>query len=179
MKFKLNDEVKIKTLDEMINSKDLVVSENDLYVNEASRYFIFKDFPFFGLEGKIVNIDHNDDSCPYYISGPNGQLWAGEFMLTTIDGKIPVNDKKPANNEPKVYINKFNNKPFGRLFIKLINIDNRIAEFSSTAFSRLKKHELQYIARILIGKGCPNIDLNSPIAELSSYCYNQTRLLNV
>ena len=178
MKFKLNDQVKIKTLDEMIKSNDLVVSENDLYVNEASRYFLFKDFPFFGLEGTIVKIDHEDNSCPYYISGPDGQLWAGEFMLTTIDGKIP-NDEKPVNNEPKVYINKFNNKPFGRLFVKLINIDNRIAEFSSTAFSRLKKHELQYIARILIGRGCPNIDLNSPVAELSSYCYNQTRLLNV
>ena len=122
MKFKLNDQVKIKTLDEMIKSNDLVVSENDLYVNEASRYFLFKDFPFFGLEGTIVKIDYEDNSCPYYISGPDGQLWAGEFMLTTIEGKIPVNDEKPVNDEPKVYINKFNNKPFGRLFVKLINI---------------------------------------------------------
>ena len=179
MKFKLNDQVKIKTLDEMIKSKDLVVSENDLYVNEASRYFLFKDFPFFASEGTILKVDPEDNSCTYYISGPDGQLWAGEFMLTTIEGEIPVNDEKPVNDEPKVYINKFNNKPFGRLFVKLINIDNKIAEFSSTAFSRLKKHELQYIARILIGRGCANTDLNSPVAELSSYCCNQTRLLNV
>jgi hypothetical protein len=35
MKFKVNDEVKIKTLDEMIKSKDLVVSENDLYIGQS------------------------------------------------------------------------------------------------------------------------------------------------
>lgn len=180
MKFKLNEKVKIKSLDEMINSGDLVMQRDEnLYVNEDSNYYIFKDFPFFGLEGIITKIDDNDDSCPYYISNGKDSLWACDFMLTAIDAQIPMNNAIPVDAKPKVYINKFNNKPFGKLFIKLINLDNKIAEFSSTAFSRLKKHELQYIARLLMKKDCPFIDINSPVAELSSYCYNQTRLLNV
>ena len=181
MKFKLNDKVKIKSLDEMLNSGDLVKSDANLYINEESRYYIFADFPFFGLEGTITKIDDNDDSCPYYISNGKDSLWACDFMLSAIEVQIPMNNEIPipVENKPKVYINKFNNKPFGRLFIKLINLDNKIAEFSSTAFSRLKKHELQYIARLLMKQNCPFIDITSPVAELSSYCYNQTRLLNV
>lgn len=180
MKFKLNAKVKIKSLDEMLNSGDLVVQQDkNLYVNENSRYYIFKDFPFFGLEGTITKIDDNDESCPYYVSNGKDSLWACDFMLTALEVQIPMNNEIPVDVKPKVYINKFNNKPFGRLFVKLINLDNKIAEFSSTAFSRLKKHELQYIARLLMKQNCPVIDINSPVAELSSYCYNQTRLLNV
>ena len=179
MKFKLNEKVKIKSLDEMINDGTLKIEENDLYVNEESRYYIFKDFPFFGLEGTITKIDNNDDSCPYYISNGKDSLWACDFMLSAIEVQIPMDNAIPVDIKPKVYINKFNNKSFGKLFIKLINLDNKIAEFSSTAFSRLKKHELQYIARLLMKQNCPFIDINSPVAELSSYCYNQTRLLNV
>ena len=179
MKFKLNEKVKIKSLDEMLNSGDLVKQDDNLYVNEKSRYFIFKDFPFFSLEGTITKIDNNDDSCPYYISNGKDSLWACDFMLTALEVQIPMNNAIPVNDKPNVYINKFNNKPFGKLFIKLINLDNKIAEFSSTAFSRLKKHELQYIARLLMKQNCPFIDINSSVAELSSYCYNQTRLLNV
>lgn len=179
MKFKLNEKVKIKALDEMINSGDLVETVDEVYVNDNSRYYIFKDFPFFGLEGTIIRIDNDDDSCPYYISNGKDSLWACDFMLTTLEVQIPMNNEIPVDVKPKVYINKFNNKPFGKLFIKLINLDNKIAEFSSTAFSRLKKHELRYIARLLMKHDCPFIDINSPVAELSSYCYNQTRLLNV
>lgn len=179
MKFKLNEKVKIKSLDEMLKSGDLVKQDANLYVNEESRYYIFADFPFFGLEGTITNIDNGDDSCPYYISNGKDSLWACDFMLTALEVQVPKNKVIPIDDKPKVYINKFNNKPFGKLFIKLINLDNKIAEFSSTAFSRLKKHELQYIARLLMKQNCPFIDINSPVAELSSYCYNQTRLLNV
>lgn len=47
---------------------------------------------------------------------------------------IPVED----NIDQKVYINKFNNKPFGKVFLKLIALDKKVAEFSATQFSKLK-----------------------------------------
>ena len=83
---------------------------------------------------------------------------------------IPVED----NIDQKVYINKFNNKPFGKVFLKLIALDKKVAEFSATQFSKLKKHELQYIAKLLQDHGAEFADYNKLTQkELAVYCYNK------
>lgn len=179
MLFEKNDEVIIKSLKELQEAGLLETIDRNgvtIYKNNADNYLLYSNFPFFGEKTTVLGIDEKDNSIPYWLSCG---IWAPEWML-----KYAVEPKKenpvvivaePA--KPKVWINKFNGKPFGRLFVKLIVIDEKIADFSSTGFSKLRKHELQYIARLLMSKGCPDIDINTNVDELSSYCYNQTRLL--
>lgn len=177
--FKINAKVIVKTIDELIN-EHILVSKDNYYVHEATRFILFNDFPYFGELTTIKSIDENDDNIPYFLG--NG-IWAPEWLIKDAEPKKVevkvevVDEKEPA--EPKVWINKFNNKPFGDLFVKLINLDNKIATFSSTAFSRLKKHELQYIARLLMDHGCPAINLQSTVKDLGTYCYNNTKTLHV
>lgn len=179
MKFEVKDVVIIKTLNELIDEK--LVSEHNgmegVYSCNDHSFHIFDNFPFFGKESEIVNIDDNDESIPYFLSCG---VWAPEWMLKSTKEKDEpkVIERKPEDNVAMIWINKFNQKPFGKLFVKLINLDPKIAEFSSTAFGRLRKHELQYIARLLMNNNAPFIDVDAPVGELSSYCYNQTKLLN-
>lgn len=178
MLFKKNDEVIIKSLDELKKAGLLEAIDRNgvtIYKNNDTNYLLYDNFPFFGTEAKVLGIDNKDNSIPYWLSCG---IWAPEWMLKyAVEPEKEEPIVKDAPIEPKVFINKFNGKPFGKLFLKLIAIDPKIAEFSSTIFSRLRKHELQYIARLLISKGCPDIDTNSHVEELVSYCYNQTKLL--
>lgn len=177
MKLNVKDVVVIKTLQELIDEK-LIHAHNDMegvYSDDNNSFHIFDNFPFFGKETTISTIDENDDSIPYFLSCG---IWAPEWMLRCEKEYENPEIVNEPNNKPKVWLNKFNNKPFGKLFVKLINIDPKVAEFSSTAFGRLRKHELQYIARLLMNNNAPAIDINAPVGDLASYCYNQTKLLN-
>lgn len=90
-----------------------------------------------------------------------------------------INDFNKEVAKPKVYINKYNNKPFGKLFLKLIELDEKIAEFSSTSFSHLKKHELIYIATLLTKNENDKakwVFLNQK--DLAQYCFIETVNLN-
>lgn len=171
---KIKTKVIIKTKDELLN-EGLIVSQGDgLFMNENDRFMFFADYPYFGQTTTIKYVDEHDKNVPYYLSC---NCWAPEWLIKLDEPEVKV--EKVVDNKPKVYINKFNNKPFGALFIKLINIDEKIATFSSTAFSRLKKHELQYIARLLMNQGCEAININATVPELSTYCYTNTKTLNV
>lgn len=183
--FKKGDVVIIKGLDELLKQGLLKKAENmpNVYHNEDLSYVVFDDFPYFGSETIIEDIDKKDKDIPYFLSVG---IWVPGFMIVPkVEPEDEPKDKpieevknvdKPKNEEkPKVYINKFNNKPFGKLFCKLITLDEKIAEFSSTAFSKLKKHELQYIAKLLQDHGAEYIDYNKATQrELATYCYLQT-----
>ena len=144
------------------------------------------------MECTIDSIDSEDPEIPSFLSIG---IWVPEFMIekkpepkpqkkaepeVKIDAEMMIKDdeKAEAPQEPKVYINQFNGKPFGNLFLKLINIDPKVAEFSNTSFSRLKKHELLYIAKILKDRNVLLEDYQALTQkELAVLCYNATKEL--
>lgn len=174
--FKLGDKVVVKDLDVLIKDNDLIQDPNfeEVYCNKDKDFIIFKDFAFFNNSATIDQIDDNDPNIPYFLSLG---IWVPEFMIKLKEE--PKKEIKVANEiqlakapNEKVWINNYTQKPFGKLFIKLINIDPKIAEFSNTAFSKLKKHELQYIAKLLQDHGHKVVDYNKLTQkELASYCY--------
>lgn len=168
--FKVGDVVIIKNLDVLVKNGDLKKAEDlgDVYYNQDNKFVVFPDFNYYGTKCTVDEVDIKDADIPYFLSVG---IWVPEFMIEL--KKVAV-EAEPA----KVWINKFNNKPFGSLFVKLINIDPKVAEFSNTYFSKLKKHELQYIAKILIDNGRKVVDYNKLTQkELSAYCYAEALAL--
>lgn len=195
--FKVGDVVIIKELDVLVENGDLKKAGDlgDVYCNRDKKFVVFPDFNYYGTECTVDEVDTKDADIPYFLSVG---IWVPEFMIEIkeaakepavgVDMDLIVNadqikfaaDPNPAVEveAAKVWINKFNNKPFGSLFVKLINIDPKVAEFSATSFSKLKKHELQYIAKILIDNGRKAVDYNKLTQkELSAYCYAETLAL--
>lgn len=157
--FEQGDKVIIKNLDCLL--KDNLLKEapdlEGVYCNKDMKYVLFSDFPYFGNVAVIEDVDKNDPDIPYFLSIG---IWVPEFMIIPYDEVVPIN--------------KFNNKPFGKVFLKLIALDKKVAEFSATQFSRLKKHELQYIAKLLQDHGAEFADYNKLTQkELAVYCYNK------
>lgn len=186
--FKVGDVVIIKKLEALVANGDLKKAEDlgDVYCNRDKKFVVFPDFNYYDTECTVDEVDTKDADIPYFLSVG---IWVPEFMIEVkepakepaeihpIDAfEVAVDPNPEMEEEPaKVWINKFNNKPFGALFIKLINIDPKVAEFSATSFSKLKKHELQYIAKILIDNGRKVVDYNKLTQkELSVYCYTET-----
>ena len=137
MLFKVEDKVVVKDLDTLLKSNDLKKVNNldGVYWNADTNFVVFENFNFYGSKCVIQEIDEDDNDMPYFLSTG---IWVPEFMIQSVGDKKPKVDQ---DVEPvKVYINKFNNKPFGKLFVKLIKLDEKVAEFSSTSFSKLKKH---------------------------------------
>ena len=171
--FEQGDKVIIKNLDCLL--KDNLLKEapdlEGVYCNKDMKYVLFSDFPYFGN----VAVIKNDPDIPYFLSIG---IWVPEFMIIPYDEVVPNPEPKAIpvedNIDQKVYINKFNNKPFGKVFLKLIALDKKVAEFSVTQFSKLKKHELQYIAKLLQDHGAEFADYNKLTQkELAVYCYNK------
>lgn len=176
--FTTGDVVIVKDLKTLLDegSVELADGFKDIYVSADKTYAIFSDFNFFGNVCVIDEIDSNDKSIPYFLSIG---IWVPEFMIIekpkeedkqkpekpkekrdeVVDADLAnivamdVKQEEVAEEKPKVYINQFNGKPFGKLFLKLIELDPKIAEFSNTTFSKLKKHELLYIANLLHNNG--------------------------
>ncbi|MEG1495447.1 MAG: hypothetical protein RRZ84_07800 [Romboutsia sp.] len=185
--FKKNDVVIVKSLKTLLEENVLCIAEDlgNVYCNKDKKYVLFPDFQFFDKECIITDVDTNDADIPYFLSVG---IWVPEFMITSKVAPNPLrnlveeiligidpNKVIIEENKDVIYINKFNNKPFGKLFIKLIKLDKKIAEFSSTSFSKLKKHELQYIAKTLQDNGRQIIDYNKLTQKkLSTYCYIET-----
>lgn len=182
----IGTQVKIKSLDQLLKEK-LLVKDGDIFVNNEDSFILLDNFKFFAAETTIEGVDE-DDSIPYFLG--NG-IWAPEWLIMPIMPE-PEPEPKDENNEmevveavakpnaPKVYINRFTGKPFGKLMLKLIALDEKIAEFSSTRFSRLRRHELVYIANILLDHGADDAAIDvMTVKELSTYCYEQTLNLNV
>lgn len=166
--FEQGDKVIIKNLDCLL--KDNLLKEapdlEGVYCNKDMKYVLFSD---------IEDVDKNDPDIPYFLSIG---IWVPEFMIIPYDEVVPNPEPKAIpvedNIDQKVYINKFNNKPFGKVFLKLIALDKKVAEFSATQFSKLKKHELQYIAKLLQDHGAEFADYNKLTQkELAVYCYNK------
>lgn len=192
--FNVKDVVLVKDLKTLLNENavELVEDLGDVYVNKEINYAIFPGFSFFGMECTIDSIDSEDPEIPYFLSIG---IWVPEFMIEKkpepelqkkevgpviyLDEEPIKDDKKAeAQQEQKVYINQFNGKPFGNLFLKLINIDPKVAEFSNTSFSRLKKHELLYIAKILKDRNVLLEDYQALTQkELAVLCFNATKEL--
>jgi hypothetical protein len=175
--FEQGDKVIIKNLDCLL--KDNLLKEapdlEGVYCNKDMKYVLFSDFPYFGNVAVIEDVDKNDPDIPYFLSIG---IWVPEFMIISYDEVVPNPEPKAIpvedNIDQKVYINKFNNKPFGKVFLKLIALDKKVAEFSATQFSKLKKHELQYIAKLLQDHGAEFADYNKLTQkELAVYCYNK------
>lgn len=175
--------VQIKPLGQLL-SEGLLEKKGKILINENDHFILLCNFKFFAAETTIAAVDDGD--IPYFLT--NG-LWVPEWMLNVVkeldekdveellEDAIKVVEPK---NDVKIYINKFTGKPFGKLMVKLINLDEKIAEFSSTRFSRLRRHELVYIANLLMDNGYNEIntdDLN--VKELSTYCYNGALDLDV
>lgn len=179
--FNKGDKVVVKNLDELLND-NLLVKANDLenvYYNNDVKFVIFTDFPYYDKVATVDKIDKKDKEIPYFLSIG---IWVPEFMIKSKQEEIDVNKVKVKENLPEqnakqkeVIINKFNNKPFGELFCKLIKLDPKVAEFSNTIFSKLLKHELQYIAKILEDHGAEHVDYNKlKKEELAVHCYKET-----
>ncbi len=185
--FKIGDKVRIKTLEELLN-ENLFEAKDNVYVNKQFKFVILANFAFFNEETTIFTIDKDDKEVPYFLD--NG-IWVPEFMIVSLEYPVVVPEPEPNPNldiveeevaveKPKVYINQFTGKPFGKLMMKLINIDEKVAEFSSTRFSRLRRHELVYIANILLEHGAEDAAIDvMTVRELATYCYEQTLNLNV
>lgn len=176
--FNKGDEVTIKNLDCLLKD-DLLKKAPDLegvYCNEDMKYVLFSDFPYFGNVAVIEDVDKNDPDIPYFLSVG---IWVPEFMIIPyvediINPEVKIDMANINIDQKGLYINKFNNKPFGKVFLKLIALDEKIAEFSNTQFSKLKKHELQYIAKLLQDHGAEFADYNKLTQkELAVYCYNK------
>lgn len=172
--------VQIKPLDQLL-SEGLLEKKGEILINENDHFILLCNFKFFAAETTIAAVDDGD--IPYFLT--NG-LWVPEWMLNVVkeldekDVEEDVIKVVEPKNDVKIYINKFTGKPFGKLMVKLINLDEKIAEFSSTRFSRLRRHELVYIANLLMDNGYNEIntdDLN--VKELSTYCYNGALDLDV
>lgn len=184
----IGTKVKIKGLDQLLKEK-LLVREGDIFVNNDDGFILLDNFKFFEAETTIEGVDE-DDSIPYFLG--NG-IWTPEWLIMSImpepepepepkneDNEVKVVEAVAKPNAPKVYINRFTGKPFGKLMLKLIALDEKIAEFSSTRFSRLRRHELVYIANILLDHGADDAAIDvMTVKELSTYCYEQTLNLNV
>lgn len=182
----IGTQVKIKSLDQLLKEK-LLVKEGDIFVNNDDSFILLDNFKFFEAETTIEGVDE-DDSIPYFLG--NG-IWAPEWLIMPIilepepepkdeNNEVEVVEAVAKPNAPKVYINRFTGKPFGKLMLKLIALDEKIAEFSSTRFSRLRRHELVYIANILLDHGADDAAIDvMTVKELSTYCYEQTLNLNV
>lgn len=179
--FNKGDVVIVKQLDELIKNGYLKKAEDlgDVYCNRDKKYVLFPDFPYYGVEAKVDEVDEDDKDIPYFLSVG---IWVPEFMIINKPEPKPViepiavaMDKvKKQELEPKKYINKFNNKPFGVVFLKLIALDEKVAEFSNTVFGKLKKHELRYIAKLLQDNGAQVVDYNKLTQkELAVYCYTE------
>lgn len=171
--FKEGDVVCVKTLEKLVKEGNMVKDHGlgDVYYNEDKKFILFSDFQYYGKECTIDEVD-GGDPIPYFLSIG---IWVPEFMIETKYDPKKADEAAVEVKEVPNIINKFSNKPFGKLFIKLIKFDAKIAEFSSTSFSKLKKHELQYIAKLLQDHGCKAIDNNKATQkELAVYCYEQT-----
>lgn len=176
--FNQGDKVIIKNLDCLL--KDNLLKEapdlEGVYCNKDMKYVLFSDFPYFGNVAVIEDVDKNDPDIPYFLSIG---IWVPEFMIIPyvediIDPEVKIKEADINIGQERLYINKFNNKPFGKVFLKLIALDEKIAEFSNTQFSKLKKHELQYIAKLLQDHGAEFADYNKLTQkELAIYCYNK------
>lgn len=145
--FEQGDKVIIKNLDCLL--KDNLLKEapdlEGVYCNKDMKYVLFSDFPYFGNVAVIEDVDKNDPDIPYFLSIG---IWVPEFMIIPYDEVVPNPEPKAIpvedNIDQKVYINKFNNKPFGKVFLKLIALDKKVAEFSATQFSKLKTRTTVY-----------------------------------
>ena len=186
--FKIGEKVRVKTLKEMLDTNILKKYNQYSYINEETSFVLLSEFNYFNIDTTIQDIDNKDQNIPYFLSCG---IWMPECMLESLEAIKPqdkvVNedvdeDVEAVNVEaakPEVYINKFTGKPFGTLMVKLIKLDKKVAEFSSTRFSRLRRHELEYIASLLMKHGAEVIDVDDfNVKELSTYCYNQTLSLN-
>lgn len=181
--FEINDTVRIKSLETLLDKGILKEKEGleEVYVSPEFGYVLFKDFQFFGEVCSISEIDEDDKEMPYFLSIG---IWVPEFLIENPKEEKKDDEKAkeedipvPENPAENKYINKFNGKPFGRLFIKLIDLDPKILEFSATNFSKLKKHELQYIAKLLVANGrpAPELNINRMLQkDLAIYCYTET-----
>lgn len=176
--FKVGDKVKVKNLKTLLDNGDLKLLEGfeNVYFNHGANYTCFDDFAYFDQEVKIKNIDEKDKYIPYFV---DKGVWLPEFMLTKIEVKEPEIEVKiePMKVDEDQIVNKFNGKPFGKMFRKLISLDPKIAEFSDTRFQPLKRHELQYIARLLMNQlpDVEKVDLNKTTnKDLAIFCYNNT-----
>lgn len=175
--YKVGDKLKIKSLEALIKEGLLKNTKPGVYVNEETKFVVFEDFAFFDREVTVESVDDADPQVPYFC---DLGVWVPEFMVEVNKNKKKEKEEKVDIKEanPKIeggaYINKFNNKPFGALFMKLIKLDDKIAEFSSNKFSELKKHELQYIAKLLMDKGAAKIDIANDVKELATYCFKET-----
>lgn len=173
--------VQIKPLDQLL-SEGLLEKRGEILINEDDHFILLRNFKFFTAETTIVAVDDGD--IPYFLA--NG-LWVPEWMLNVgkeldVEELLEEAGIKAAEpkNDVKIYINKFTGKPFGKLMVKLINLDEKIAEFSSTRFSRLRRHELVYIANLLMTNGYNVINIDDfNVKELSTYCYNGALDLDV
>lgn len=187
--FNKGDEVVVKSLDELLNDNLLVKAQDleNVYYNNDIKFVVFSDFPYYDKVATVDEIDKKDKDIPYFLSIG---IWVPEFMIKSkeeeklepkqeeIDvDKVKVEENLPEQNakQKEVIINKFNNKPFGELFCKLIKLDPKVAEFSNTTFSKLLKHELQYIAKILEDHGAEHVNYNKlKKEELAVHCYKET-----
>ena len=173
--YKVGTKLVIKTLDELVANNDLKKTGfPGVYKNEESRFCILDTFPFWGTPVVIQSIDEKDHDIPYFVSEG---LWLPEFMLKKVEEKPKVpqkDDKIKANPNIKidpnfkpdvVYMNNFVGRPFGPMFMKLIKLDVKIAEFSNTALSKLKRVELDYIYKVLVRNGYPEINLKETNAQ--------------
>lgn len=175
--------VQIKPLDQLL-SEGLLERKGEILINENDHFILLRNFRFFATETTISAVDDGD--IPYFLE--NG-LWVPEWMLNVVkelneEGVEELLEDVLKVVEPKddvkIYINKFTGKPFGKLMVKLINLDEKIAEFSSTRFSRLRRHELVYIANLLMNNGYDKINIDDyNVKELSTYCYNGALDLDV
>lgn len=188
--FKINEKVRVKTLKEMLDTGVVRKYNNYSYVNNETSFVILSEFSYFGNSTTIKYIDEKDKQIPYFLECG---IWMPECMLESLE-KVnqPKNEVVIENAEveyavdapekevkPEIYVNKFTGKPFGTLMVKLIKLDKKVAEFSSTRFSRLRRHELEYIASLLMKHGAEVINVDDfNVKELSTYCYNQTLSLN-
>lgn len=180
--FNVGDEIVVKTFDVLVKEGKLEKAADleNVYWNKQNKFVVFPDFNFYGQVSGIKEIDENDKDMPYFL---DLGIWVPEFLIEKKEKKeekpIPEKAEVPKNdNEEKVWINKYTNKPFGKLFIKLIKLDEVIAEFSNTSFSKLKKHELQYIAKVLKDNGRKMEGYeNMTQKELSMLCYSETLAL--
>lgn len=186
MNFNVNDEVVVKNLQQLLDEKLVtrVDGFDDVYVNDDKSFTLFSSFSFFDKKTKINTVDDKDPAIPYFLACG---CWVPEFMLTAVKKEEPkpepVVEVAPVVEEakPDAFINKFTGKPFGKLFVKLIKLDAKIAEFSCSSFSRLKRHELDYIANLLNNQEgvelVDNVKMNKD--DLASWCYATTLELNV
>lgn len=181
--FAIGEKVVIKNLDTLVSEGVLSPMDgvNGIYVDSKTHYAVFSDFNFFDIECTITDIDADDNDISYFLSCG---IWVPAFMITKKqiikkeEVKPVVKEEEPKKEEVKQYINQFNGKPFSKLFLKLIKLDEKIAEFSDTRFSKLKKHELLYIAKLLHEHGALDLDYNNlNQKELATVCYTATKNL--